>query len=142
MTTTLTKRDAVSAALALADNLAEGRVPVADLEGQAIAECRALFGQVVGEGSPTWDVQVAVARDVIGMGGIDVEELAEWVAVFRRRAGDPPEAEATGSGQLSADSGDADDDDENLTVPDELYDQVKALVDQWHRDHPDGEDDD
>lgn len=116
--TTMTKRDAISAAMGLAEDVAQGRLAPADLEAQAVAELQALVGTVVGEGDPVWDLQVQIARGVLAAGGIPATELQEWAAVERQRAGEPveqpdpgetmPEPSSTGRGQLSADSVDAD----------------------------------
>lgn len=117
--TSMTKRDAINGAMSVADDVAQGRINPADLEHQAIAECRALFGTVVGEGDPAWPVQLDVARQVLALGGVPADELAEWLAVERHRAGEPvstpepdettPEPETSLSVALRPDSDDADD---------------------------------
>lgn len=88
---TMTKRDAVDAAMGLAEDIAEGRLSPSDLEQQAVTELHELVGSVVGEGDPLWSLQVDIARQVLSLGGIPTAELAEWAAVFRRRAGEAPE---------------------------------------------------
>lgn len=112
--TITTKRDAVEAAMALADDVAEGRLTPAQLEAQAAAELRALFGTVVGEGDPAWPVQLDVARGVLAAGGIPADELSEWLAVARHRAGEPitlpvtlPEPVSLPSEAHSPENGDA-----------------------------------
>lgn len=126
--TTMTKRDAISAAMGLAEDVAEGRLNPAALADRAAVECQRLFG-TVREDSPVWQLQVAVAREVVALGGVPADELAEWSAVFRRRAGQP-------TGEPEHPAVEDADDDEQLTVPDELYDQVRALVENYHREHP------
>ncbi|BBZ64509.1 hypothetical protein [Mycolicibacterium monacense] len=115
--TTMTKRDAVDAAMSVAQQIAEGRLDPATLQQQAVAECRALAGEVSGPDSPLWSLQVDIARQVLSLGGIPATELAEWAAVFRRRApeaseppvphDDPLPAVSSLSVAPSHDSGDA-----------------------------------
>jgi hypothetical protein len=50
--TTTTKRDAVDAALTLAQDIADGKLSPTELEAQAIEELRELVGDVVGPGDP------------------------------------------------------------------------------------------
>lgn len=89
--TTMTKHDAVSAAMAVAEDVASGKLSPADLERQAVAELRELLGTVTGPGDPLWSLQVDVARRVLAAGGVPADELAEWAAVARSReqAADP-----------------------------------------------------
>lgn len=76
------QQDAIKAAMSLARDVAEGRVAPADLEAQALAECRQLFGRVAGPGDPLWSMHIDVARQVLAVGGgIPANELAEWAAV-------------------------------------------------------------
>jgi dihydropteroate synthase len=42
----MTKREAVRAAMSVANDVSEGRLDPAELEAVAAAECRALFGRV------------------------------------------------------------------------------------------------
>jgi hypothetical protein len=89
--TTMTKHDAVSAAMAVAEDVASGKLSPADLERQAVAELCELLGTVTGPGDPLWSLQVDVARRVLAAGGVPADELAEWAAVARSReqAADP-----------------------------------------------------
>lgn len=87
--TSLTKRDVIEAAMGLADDTAQGRLDPAALEAQAVADVRRLFGTVIGPEDVAWPVQVEVARQVLGLGGIPADELSEWLAVARHRAGEP-----------------------------------------------------
>lgn len=86
---TSTKRDAINGAMSLADDVAQGRLDPTELEATAVAECRALFGTVAGPDDPLWDLQVQIARQVLGLDGIPADELSEWLAVARQRAGQP-----------------------------------------------------
>ncbi len=72
---------AIKAAMGIAREVAEGRLPVPDLEAAAAAEAASLFSTVVGPGDPLWDTQVAVTRRVLALGGVPVDELREWLAV-------------------------------------------------------------
>lgn len=92
--TTMTPEDAIKAAASVAREIADGKLLPADLEAHAVAECRALAGEVVGPDSPLWPLQVDIARQAVSLGALSAEELSEWAAVFRRRAGEavkPPE---------------------------------------------------
>lgn len=112
--TTPTKRDVIESAMSIADDAAQGRLDPAALEAQAVAELRKLFGAVVGPDDSAWPVQLDVARQVLALGGVPADELAEWLAVERQRAGEPvsqpdpdettPTAESPASSTLSADS--------------------------------------
>jgi hypothetical protein len=78
---------AVTAALAIAEDVTAGRLDVAALDQAALAECRELFGRVDGPEDPLWPLHVDVARQVLAVGGgVGVDELAEWVAVYRAQA--------------------------------------------------------
>lgn len=78
---------AVNAAYDIAADLADGTLPPADLDAELERECRKLFGCVIGEGDPLFPVQVDACRGVLAAGGIPADELAEWLAVARRREG-------------------------------------------------------
>jgi hypothetical protein len=82
---TMTKQDVITAAASVARDAAEGTLAPAELEAQLVAECRQLFGTVAGEGDPLLPVQIEVARAVLAAGLIPADELAEWLAVARRR---------------------------------------------------------
>ncbi|OBB21106.1 hypothetical protein A5761_03075 [Mycolicibacterium setense] len=90
--TITTVDDAIKAAASVARDVAEGRLSPSDLEAQAVSELRELFGSVVGEGDPLWELHADVARQAVGLGALSADELAEWAAVMRRRAGEPLEA--------------------------------------------------
>lgn len=91
----MTAQDAIKAAMSVAKDVAEGRMDPAELDAVAVAECRELFGRVEGPADPLWDLHVDVARQVLGLDGIPVDELAEWLAVARAVQGVEPPAEAS-----------------------------------------------
>jgi len=75
---------AVTAALAIAEDVTAGQLDVTTLDALALEECRGLFSRVVGPGDVLWDLHVEVARQVLAVGGgVPTDELAEWVAVYR-----------------------------------------------------------
>lgn len=82
------KANAIKAAMSVAEDVSSGRVAPADLEAQALAECRQLFGRVVGPGDPLWELHVDICRQVLAVdsagGGIPAEELAQWATVEQR----------------------------------------------------------
>ncbi|ABK68231.1 MULTISPECIES: hypothetical protein [Mycobacterium avium complex (MAC)] len=87
--TTMTPEDAIKAASSVARDIADGTLSPTDLEGQAVAELRALVGEVVGPDDPAWSLQCDIARQVLALDGVPADELAEWLAVARQRAGEP-----------------------------------------------------
>lgn len=87
--TTMTPQDAIKAASSIARDVADGRLSPAALEQQAASECRELFGTVAGPGDPLWALHLDVARQVLALDGVPADELAEWLAVTRHRAGEP-----------------------------------------------------
>lgn len=113
-----TASDAITAAMSVAEDVAEGRLAPADLERQAVAELRQLFGTVVGPDDPAWEVQTDVARQAVALGALTADELSEWAAVMPRRAGESlsepgideslPEPVSPASEAHSPDSVDAD----------------------------------
>jgi hypothetical protein len=98
----LTKRDTVAAAMSIAEDVTSGRLAPAALESEVTTACRELFGQVIGEGDPLFDLQIEVARGVLAAGGLGVDELAEWLAVQRHREAGGPDIPA---GPVSSASG-------------------------------------
>jgi hypothetical protein len=82
---------AIKAAMAVAKDVAEGRVVPDQLDAAALEACRSLFAAVVGPDDPLWALQAEVARQVIAQGGVTANELSEWVAVQRRREGPRPD---------------------------------------------------
>lgn len=78
---------AIKAAMSVAGDIAEGRLPVSQLDAVVADECRALFGAVVGPDDALWALQVDVARRVLAAGGVPARELAEWLTVQRQAEG-------------------------------------------------------
>ena len=86
---------AVTAALAIAEDVTAGQLDPLALQAAAVQECRNLFARVAGPEDPLWAVHVDVARQVLAVGGgIPVDELAEWVAVYRAAEADAVVASA------------------------------------------------
>ncbi|KKF01621.1 hypothetical protein [Mycolicibacterium obuense] len=85
----MTPEDAIKAASSLARDIADGGLAPSDLERQAVAECRELFGTVAGPDDPLWELHRDIARQVLALDGVPTDELAEWLAVARQRAGEP-----------------------------------------------------
>jgi hypothetical protein len=133
---TITTQEAIKAATSVARDIAEGRLAPEHLEAQAVTELRDLFGTVVGEDDPLWPVQLDVAHGVLAAGGIPTDELAEWLAVQRRRdnpeaaealgapvplngSDTPPEVSSSANGTLSPESD---------AVPDDLVDVPREVI--------------
>ncbi|VBA56241.1 flagellar hook-length control protein [Mycobacterium attenuatum] len=85
--TTVTRRDAVDAAMSVAQDVAEGRLDPSALQDQAVTELRELFGTVIGADDPLWSLHADVARQAVGLGALSPEELREWAAVLDRQRG-------------------------------------------------------
>lgn len=83
------RKAAVEAVLKVAEDLAEGRLDPEELNADCSKEMATLFGVAVGPGDAAWELQCRVARQVIALDGIPVDELAEWVAVLGARDGQP-----------------------------------------------------
>ncbi|NVN51690.1 flagellar hook-length control protein [Mycolicibacterium hippocampi] len=82
MTTT---EDVIKSAAAVARDAAEGRLSPAELDQAVADECKNLFGTVVGDGDPLWDLHRDITRQSIALGALSADELGEWQAVIRRR---------------------------------------------------------
>lgn len=87
--TTMTPEDAIKAASSIARDAADGRLSPTALQDQAVAELREMVGTVVGPDDPAWSLQCDIARQVLALDGVPADELAEWLAVARLRAGEP-----------------------------------------------------
>lgn len=85
-------KQAVAAAVSVADDIAGGRLDPDDLERQLVAEARELFGRVEGPDDPLWELHVGVGRQLmaVGCGWITSTELAEWTAVYRQAEAQAP----------------------------------------------------
>lgn len=88
---TATTSDVITAAMSIASDAADGKLSPTDLQATAVAECRELFGTVVGDGDALWTLHADVARQAIALGALSADELSEWAAVMRRRTGEPLE---------------------------------------------------
>lgn len=108
------RKAAVLAAMDVAEDLAAGRLNPAQLDAAVVAECTALAGTVAA-GDPLWDLHVSVARQVLALDGIPVDELAEWLAVTRAAQG-VAEAEVAPSWIETALAQMADDDEDEGSV--------------------------
>ena len=149
--TTTTASDVVTAAMSIADDVAQGHLDPERLESQLTEELRDLFVVVVGPEDPLWPIQTDVARQVVSRGGIPTDELSEWLAVQHRRenpdassetlsapvpidgADTPPEVSSSGSGPHSPESDPADDDFADLppSVIKEAEQAAMAIVNEW-----------
>lgn len=79
----------VTAALQIAEEVTAGQLDPLALQLAAVAECRNLFARVDGPEDPLWSLHVEITRQVLAVGGgIPVDELAEWVAVYRAAEAD------------------------------------------------------
>ncbi|QEN13748.1 flagellar hook-length control protein [Mycolicibacterium sp. ELW1] len=123
--TTVTAEDAIKAASSVARDIADGNLAPDALERQAVAELSQLMLIEPEPGSDLERLQAESARRVLARGGISTDELAEWLAVQRRREnphGDQDDAEpADGAGVLLKASSDASvaHSGENDTAPDD-----------------------
>lgn len=88
---TATTSDVITAAMSIASDAADGKLSPTDLQATAVAECRELFGTVIGDGDALWALHADVARQAIALGALSADELCEWAAVMRHRAGEPSE---------------------------------------------------
>lgn len=75
------RKAAADEALDLAEDLAAARVDAADLVAAAVEAARDVAGTVTGPRDPVWELQVQICRDVLALGGVPADELAEWAAV-------------------------------------------------------------
>ena len=97
----------IKAAMAVAKDVAQGRLDPADLDAMVAEESRAAFGTAVGPQDPLWPVQVDVARQVLALGGLPADELSEWAAVTRRREELVRAVEASGKADRHTDPSEA-----------------------------------
>ncbi|CAN3128604.1 flagellar hook-length control protein [Mycobacterium sp. smrl_JER01] len=82
---TTTTDDIIRAATSVARDAAEGRLTPADIERQAVEELSALMLIPADPGTALADLRIEVARRVLAEGGLPADEVAEWLAVQRRR---------------------------------------------------------
>lgn len=138
---TTTTQDAIKAATSVARDVAEGTLSPTALQDQAVAELREMVGTVAGPDDPAWSLQCDIARQVLALDGVPADELAEWLAGARQRAGEavstpaPVETPSEPAPLLSVAHGpetvpsDEDDTDDTDAVPDiDAADEPPALV--------------
>lgn len=108
------RRQAVDAAVSVAEDVAAGKLSPATLGAAVVNECRTLFATVVGADDPLWELHVEVTRQVLALDGIPVDELAEWLAVTRAAQGvEAPAAEPGWIERMLAQLAEDDDEPEN-----------------------------
>ncbi|WP_100483128.1 flagellar hook-length control protein [Mycobacteroides abscessus] len=105
-------QDAIKAAMTVAKDVAEGRLDPGALDAAVVAECRELFAFVAGPDDPLWDIHLEVARQVLALDGIPVDELAEWLAVTRKAQGVEAMSEPGWMARVLEQMADDEDDDE------------------------------
>jgi hypothetical protein len=97
------KRRAVLEAVTIAEQLTAGVLDPAALDALALEECRNLFGTVAGPGDPLWPMHCEIFHRVLEVGGgISADELAEWVAVYRRAEAEAAEVAQAAEAAVSA----------------------------------------
>lgn len=154
MTETVTDADVVESAYAVLGELTGGTLSGAAVELRAVETCRQMVGTVAGPDDPLWSVQLDIARQVLGLGGVPADELTEWLSAARSRenpagAEDCPsasvssltEAHGLGNGGPDADaegdpnafarqvdSVDAMDTDDLADLPDEVLAEAEAAA--------------
>lgn len=95
------KKQAIEAAISVADQVADGSLDPEKIEEATVEECRELFGKVVGPEDALWDLQVDVAKRVLAAGGVEYRELAEWCAIHPDRPKDHNVGATPGGGAIS-----------------------------------------
>lgn len=96
----------IKSAIGLAEDMAAGKVQPEDLHPKAVAMARDVVGLVIGPQDPMWGLQCDIARQVIAIGGIPVNELGEWTEVLRQAE----KSRTSWIERALADDGDEDDD--------------------------------
>lgn len=61
---------AVSAAMSVAKDLAEGRLTADQFQSYAVTSCHELLSTVVGPSDALWDVQLGICRGVLAARGL------------------------------------------------------------------------
>lgn len=77
--------DAVDAVAVLMRQVAEGTLTGAAMADRAAQRCYEVFAGCDGPTDPLWPAHVAIARSVLGFGGLPAAELSQWLAVARNR---------------------------------------------------------
>jgi hypothetical protein len=84
--TAVTAADVINAASDTLRDIETGALTPAEVERRATDACRELFGLVgSGPGDPLWELHRDITRQYLAAGGVSANELAEWLAVQRRR---------------------------------------------------------
>ena len=84
--TTVTAADVINAASDTLLDIETGALTPADVERRAVDACREMFGLVgSGPADALWSLHGDVCRQYLAAGGLTAAELAEWLAVQRRR---------------------------------------------------------
>lgn len=95
------KKQAVDAAISVAEDITAGRLEPAEFEQLVVVEVRRVAGVVVGPPDLLWPVQVQICRDVLAVGGgVPAHELAEWAAVTALKEGVTLDAQKSWMEQL------------------------------------------
>ncbi len=100
-TSAVTAADVINAASDTLLHIETGALTPADVERRAVESCKALFGVVgLGPADPLWSLHGDVTRQYLEAGGLSAEEIAEWLAVQRRReaSATPDEPDTTPEG--------------------------------------------
>lgn len=85
---TVTERDVIDQAVAVIDGITSGSLKPTEVERQAVAACRALFGIVSGESDdPLRELHIDTTRQSLAAGLLSADEIAEWLSAARRREG-------------------------------------------------------
>ncbi|MDV6309695.1 flagellar hook-length control protein [Gordonia amicalis] len=124
---TATTSDVITAAMSIASDAADGKLSPTDLQATAVAECRELFGTVIGEHDPLWSLHADVARQAIALGALSADELSEWAAVMRHRTGEPFEPPAPPVDLLPPDSAGSVDESQPESTDDDGETDAAAL---------------
>ena len=84
----VTEVDAVRSAYKVLGEIDAGTLTGGDVTNRAVEVCKSTVG-VVGSGpaDPLWPLHADIARQFLAAGGLSAAELAEWVAVQKRREG-------------------------------------------------------
>jgi hypothetical protein len=78
--------DVVNAASDALRDVETGVLRPAEVERRAVDACRELFGIVgAGPSDALWELHGDVTRQYLAAGGMSADEIAEWLAVQRRR---------------------------------------------------------
>lgn len=105
------KKQAVDAAVSIAEDITTGKLTPAQLEAQAAAETRALVGLVIGPGDPLWELHLDIMRQAVALGGMSAAEHAEWAAVLAEPV-TSPEVESKSWIEQALEAGADDEDDD------------------------------